>query len=79
MKTNKVKHWTKFEHNIFLLEYIKYGNKWSLFKNLHNFKTKSQIRSHAQKFFKKNKLRFNLNKDELLTIRSLIELKSYKL
>jgi len=79
MKANKIKHWTANEHHIFLLEFIKYGNKWSLFKNLHNFKTKSQIRSHAQKFLKKNNLRSNLNKAELLAIRSLLELKSYKL
>lgn len=47
--------WTKEEHIKFLEAIIKYGLNWKRVTPMINTRTSNQIRSHAQKFFKKLK------------------------
>ena len=57
-KINFVKNkgrWTKTEHDQFLTGIEEYGNDWRNVKSLIKNRTPAQVRSHAQKFFKKIK------------------------
>ena len=56
--------WTKEEHEKFLEGLVQYGINWKKVKNFVDSRTSIQVRSHAQKFFKKLK---NI-KDESLGI-----------
>ena len=49
--------WNAEEHDLFLKGYKKYGRNWSLIsKEYVTTRTRQQVRSHAQKFFRKNQL-----------------------
>ena len=43
--------WTKEEHNNFLKGMKEYGNDWKMLEKLIKTRSRSQIRSHAQKYF----------------------------
>ena len=48
--------WKKDENNQFILGITLYGNNWKKVKSLIKTRTAIQVRSHAQKFFKRMKL-----------------------
>ena len=48
--------WKKDENNQFILGITLYGNNWKKVKSLIRTRTAIQVRSHAQKFFKRMKL-----------------------
>ena len=56
--------WTKEEHDKFLDGIVQYGINWKKVKTLISSRTSIQVRSHAQKFFRKLKM----CKDEKLGI-----------
>ena len=50
----KVGLWDSEEHALFMEGYEKYGRNWSqIAKEFCTFRTRQQVRSHAQKFFRK--------------------------
>lgn len=52
--TNNRGRWSQEEHNKFLLGLKIFGKNYNLIQNLIKTRTKVQIRSHSQKYFKKN-------------------------
>eukprot|EP01080_Neovahlkampfia_damariscottae_P001803 gene1803-945_t len=49
--------WNTQEHNLFLRGFKKYGRNWSIIaKEFVTTRTRQQVRSHAQKFFRKNQM-----------------------
>ncbi len=48
--------WTKEEHDKFLDGIVKYGTNWKKVKSLITTRTAIQVRSHAQKFYRKLKM-----------------------
>jgi SHAQKYF class myb-like DNA-binding protein len=49
--------WNNHEHELFLKGYDKYGRNWSLIsKEFVTTRTRQQVRSHAQKFFRKHNI-----------------------
>ena len=56
--------WTKEEHDKFLDGIVQYGTNWKKVKKLISTRTAVQVRSHAQKFYRKLKM----CKDEVLGI-----------
>ena len=70
--------WTKEEHIKFLEAIIKYGLNWKRVTPMINTRTSNQIRSHAQKFFKKlkeykdEKLGIDFTKKSIKNIKDLM-------
>ena len=70
--------WTKEEHIKFLEAIIKYGLNWKRVTPMINTRTPNQIRSHAQKFFKKlkeykdEKLGIDFTKKSIKNIKDLM-------
>ena len=48
--------WTKEEHDKFLDGIVQYGANWKKIKKLISTRTAIQVRSHAQKFYRKLKM-----------------------
>ena len=69
-----IQRWSNMEHNIFLSEFIQYGNNWKLFTKLHQYRTCTQIRTHAQKFFIKYNIKHKFTQNDCIILQSLIEL-----
>eukprot|EP01080_Neovahlkampfia_damariscottae_P009630 gene9630-1834_t len=52
---DKVGVWDEEEHALFMKGFNKYGRNWSqIAKEFCTLRTRQQVRSHAQKFFRKN-------------------------
>ena len=70
--------WSKEEHEKFLDGIVQYGTNWRKVKSLINSRTSIQVRSHAQKFFRKLKmckdeqLGIDFTKDDISSIRDMI-------
>lgn len=47
--------WTNEEHEKFIEGILKFGNKWKIIQEIIKTRNSTQVRSHAQKFFKKIK------------------------
>ena len=63
--------WSKEEHDNFLKGLEIYGTNWKQFNNLIKFRTLSQVRSHAQKFYIKMKSCKNENLGINFTLNSI--------
>ncbi len=46
--------WTQYEHKIFMQEYEKYGNNCMQIARVLSTRTPTQIKKHAECFFKQN-------------------------
>lgn len=57
--------WTNEEHENFIEGILKYGNKWIKVQEIIKTRTSTQVRSHAQKFFKKIKSLIARQKENL--------------
>ena len=72
--------WAEEEHEKFLDGIVQYGTNWKKVKALINSRTPVQVRSHAQKFYRKLKmckdeqLRIDFTKDNISSIRDMIHL-----
>ena len=70
--------WTKEEHDKFLDGIAQYGINWKKVKTFINSRTSVQVRSHAQKFYKKLKmckdeqLGIDFTKDNISSIKDMI-------
>ena len=70
--------WTKEEHDKFLDGIVQYGINWKKVKTFINSRTSVQVRSHAQKFYKKLKmckdeqLGIDFTKDDISSIKDMI-------
>ena len=71
--------WTKKEHEKFLEGLVTYGINWKKVKNFIDSRTAIQVRSHAQKFFKKLKtlkdesLGIDFTSDSIKNIKDMIQ------
>ena len=61
-KTPKVGRWSKHEHMVFLLAVSEFGKNWKEVHKMLPGRSLTQIRSHAQKYFKQEKERARLGK-----------------
>ncbi len=70
--------WTKEEHDKFLDGIVQYGTNWKKVKKLISTRTNIQVRSHAQKFYRKLKmckdetLGIDFTSDNITSIREMI-------
>ena len=70
--------WTREEHDKFLDGIVQYGINWKKVKSLINTRSPIQVRSHAQKFYRKlkmckdEKLGIDFTSDNITSIREMI-------